>query len=1464
MNDDRTNDTSGFSKLTKGQLQHTDLFGRTALHLAVAANSPGAVRLLLKLSDGKRLLLATDHENGWNPCHYAVFLHRPACLGLLQAHRGYDEAMRTKDRCGFTPAQLVHNDPQDFVWVPRHITRTNRVHLAPRFGAADGKRRAYDVPWHPARGGSVQWQTPALVVEPVEGLDDAVRADALSTHASSSSHASSFSAASSHSSSPLLPPRYALFLTSKRFALALTADHRLFDTLARHGGARPWHRRLAPEQVVDAAISNNHAIARTADDLVFGWGLNSYNQLGFTTAASDEPANFRDIFERHPRGVPLRGRTEPLAGVACLKTHLVVWLALTLWLFGLNAGQMGVAAPDAAILVRVGDRTYLAEVQPHPVPVLVRDGVKCVATCETVTVVVTAKNEVWAWHNHQRTRLPKIATAALSFDLFKPGRLTQPVDIVKAVVRREDWAAVLSAGGDVYTFDPRDPRAEYTAAWRAHHCLMRATDVDVSEDRAVVVCTRAGQVLVRPRGARQWGVRPGAHQVQRVCCDGRFERFAFVCREADPLPVELAANGYARDVAMLLPLVATDPMRKQWQLLEGEGEEEVGGANGGYDGDDLNGVGGVDGVNGGNGGSGVGGNGGNATTGVHSNTGATGNNTSTTGTGTPSNTINATNNTTTNNTTTTTTTSPTPTPSPFHYVSHHTPGTHPDLLRADHLLRRPLRQPRAPVPDPGWDLPTADIAPVQAMLTRHQAPKGCDHTLQVGPLAIPLHRRIASANCRKLAAMLALGPDEVFTAGAWRAVTAGAVTTVQLPHHPVAVAVWVHYVYTQHMVGVDDDPQVRQQAELLVRQFPVTATAPMSRDGTGDVEIVLDGPSLWADSTVLRARLAYFETRFLHRWGGDATVDWRGFSPWAARQVVAHLYGVPHHELLRWEHGGGEEEEGGESLGRGVGGEGGGPGRGVGGEKGGARGEDPPPHIPSPYDYINDVLDVVELADELLLDGLKLAAEAALAPFIAHDTVVALLEYADAGNAPKLFVNCAWHVFVHMERVLFDGLLRGVPEATLLRLEPLLRWFAGCADPLFAGTVPSSPLERRPELLRLWADHPAEFNEVYISDAKGCCAFEPVVDGRRRRSSRGSRVSRAEVDKFRALVRERRDARVERGEGRAEGRAEVRLELVVRTDSENTSAASSPPPELRRDPGRKSVSPQPRNGSGGASGGASGVGLGLGASVGMGTSASVGAGAIGGAMGSSAMGASASHGSSMGTSASFGSSMGTSASIGYSMGTSALGASAMGTSTSTGPNTGPTTTPRYTWAQNPKPVLPTTPSMPTLTVEKKPRAKIGPIGKLSQKQRKKLNETAATAPAASGSVPADKPLNPWGASTPPGSQRKGLGSQRKLLADYTQALPVLGSDRRPSAEAPKLLTAVMLEQTLANEAKLAKPTKTLAEIQQEEEFARWWEQELKRVQKEMAPKRAGAKKRGPKRRNGSNPGQVLHQQPLPS
>lgn len=148
---------------------------------------------------------------------------------------------------------------------------------------------------------------------------------------------------------------------------------------------------------------------------------------------------------------------------------------------------------------------------------------------------------------------------------------------------------------------------------------------------------------------------------------------------------------------------------------------------------------------------------------------------------------------------------------------------------------------------------------------------------------------------------------------------------------------------------------------------------------------------------------------------------------------------------------------------------------------------------------------------------------------------------------------------------------------------------------------------------------------------------------------------------------------------------------------------------------------------------------------------------------------------------------------------------------------------------------------PANSKPKVPKMKIGPVMKVSQKERKRLAVAAAAiSSGASSTTDVEKPVNaaPWSAQTTKTSSPMNL---------KIKDLPVLGSSckKKPTLvkkPAHSMFTSEVYSPVVDKNpssspysSPTATPIPSLADVMMQESFAKWWEEESRRVQQELTP-----------------------------
>ncbi|QBM89596.1 Regulator of chromosome condensation (RCC1) repeat-containing protein [Metschnikowia aff. pulcherrima] len=1460
------NHGKNLAKLGKNELSKKDVFGRTILHICVLSNDPNSLRQVLRANDIKSILNASDHENGWNILHYIFYHKRLQCFNVLMGYLDPGQTnnspllldlLKKKDRAGNVPISLLKNDSKDLFWVPIYINERNEFHMVKRFQEdlywqiSEGTNRRNG---NAAENGLSNKQKSAPFYRTVDHDWWCDKRGGSDVYVFGSNTNGNIGVGDSHdrtfpsrieklqkrnSNSDdlclhqlLTKPRYRLCKLSKYHSVVCTTDGRLYTCgigsrgrlgLGNASSTDTLKEISFPSKflpVVACAVSNNHTVALTAAGTLYAWGQNALNQLGFTSSA---PLNsfktIADVYENTPVEIAsgdLRKRTSEVKGIDVSKIHSVAYTSHALYFWGLNIGQIVLPSDGEISTHRVNDKTYKGTIVTQPKEVRMRDEIKLVATCETCTCVVSVQNDIFIFYMGQRVKLPKLSArvgAETHFDYFKPSSLTSAPSIKKVVMKSHAAVHLLLENGDVIFFsvnsdDVKSIRnTRYTYAWLASETSMKAVDIDNAFDGSLVVCTRNGQVLLRSNQAllqrrgsstasmtglsgsvrKKFRKMEGVNRVLRVACNDTFTSFAFVRDEIDTLRLMLQKNDLFKDMEYLSPLVEPDLYRKQDQLLDTDHglncyvsdflypqvpEKSL------LDDHQL----------------------------LAMNQVKAGYST---------------------------------------FVVEETPEETPDLLRKRlldtvDLMRENMlnkykfgrnKEPRNSVI---FQEISNENLENHTMLLRaslnSESPlfpsewlhdkfaDGKIEFLHLPDYWIGIHTsifRLRSKFCKEI--FLPKETGEYFVhqqiEGAYDAEKK--ILVFRSNVDPLAVLVFVYFVYTntcidfwqscaEESIHRDRIRKVKSDFFSLMTLFKMDVLLGkdeeyfqqlQATESDPDLDVVLelaDGESLRCSSLII-SRSAFFETILSNRWDSpvDETyqqdvkyVDLHEIGILHMQVVLAHLQGCP--DLYVFDGACRKIAESGDSD-----------------------------------DFVNFLLELVDIADELLLVQLKHLCELAIKEFISLDNVLVLLGNAAYAGADKLFMACCWYIHNNLELVLFDQNLRDLDEDLVHRMEVQMELLDKCKHPgIVKGedreidlNVFCRSLEAVPDLnVETFVNDISKFNEVFMSDAKGFSSFEPLLDvvteftssndrrklTSRRMSSKGNGDILAEVQKLAiSNSKPRGDAAMDTDWKNGD------FSAINESDSAVVEEGAF---EIVRNKKRKSKS--------------------------------------------RLLSFKNDEGWSRGT-------------VKDEISKKEPNLPIQAVSTSDHVNTKRETEPRK--ALN-TPLLGPALGESVNVERKQTKIKFAPPMKLSQKERRKMRGE---------SVPAQEPMegssssssqqgfrNPWNVTEP--EINKNSGGPK--IPGKLDALPVLGQKAAPPA--PKLSAIILEEATRLAEEKEPVVTKTLQEIQQEQEFARWWEEECKRVQQLEAaqmgllrkeadldhsrsgPKRGGKARRGRGRRGG--------------
>ncbi|RFU35144.1 hypothetical protein B7463_g1218, partial [Scytalidium lignicola] len=272
---------------------------------------------------------------------------------------------------------------------------------------------------------------------------------------------------------------------------------------------------LAGKKVVTVTLGQNHTLAVSSEGEIFSWGTNTWGQLGYTlprpALKDQEPmcASPRQVFG------PLK--REWIIGVAASAIHSVAYTSTSLYTWGKNEGQLGLMDSDSRSL----------EIQPIPRKVaasLFMSPIIQVSAINRATTCLLANHTVCVFTNYgyNIVKFP-LHDAFSNYHLRSPSFTTRydaSPSHISHVTSGGDTIAAVSSRGDLFTMTVSqkldiNPTATSTTnpskikgalsqpqrIWslrKGHWDGVKS--VGVAENGSVIFCTHAGAVWRRVRG----------------------------------------------------------------------------------------------------------------------------------------------------------------------------------------------------------------------------------------------------------------------------------------------------------------------------------------------------------------------------------------------------------------------------------------------------------------------------------------------------------------------------------------------------------------------------------------------------------------------------------------------------------------------------------------------------------------------------------------------------------------------------------------------------------------------------------------------------------------------------------------------------------------------------------------------------------------------------------------------------
>ncbi|KAF9426912.1 hypothetical protein BGZ94_005812 [Podila epigama] len=142
--------------------------------------------------------------------------------------------------------------------------------------------------------------------------------------------------------------------------------------------------------VVAIALGRDHTVLVTARGEVFTMGNNKYGQLGY---AIDNPANGQDPIQLQPKRIIAPIGKLSIVGAAASRWHTVVHTSTELFTFGFNYGQLGYE--------RKGD----CQVIPRKVASMPSGSILQVAASDSATACLMSSHDVYVFHKYAYSKI---------------------------------------------------------------------------------------------------------------------------------------------------------------------------------------------------------------------------------------------------------------------------------------------------------------------------------------------------------------------------------------------------------------------------------------------------------------------------------------------------------------------------------------------------------------------------------------------------------------------------------------------------------------------------------------------------------------------------------------------------------------------------------------------------------------------------------------------------------------------------------------------------------------------------------------------------------------------------------------------------------------------------------------------------------------------------------------------------
>lgn len=202
---------------------------------------------------------------------------------------------------------------------------------------------------------------------------------------------------------------------------------------------------LAKRHISTVALGQDHSIAVCSQGEVYTWGSNRYGQLGY---ALPEVAKNEVPTQLVPRQLYGYIKKESIIGAAASAVHSVLYASNALYTFGKNEGQLGLMDADA--------RSLGTQVTPRRIGAsLIYTPITSVSAIDRATIVLLDNHDVIVFTHYGYTRVAFPLETFTNYYMAEHLSLRYNLELnyIKQITSGGNTICALSSYGEVYTIE---------------------------------------------------------------------------------------------------------------------------------------------------------------------------------------------------------------------------------------------------------------------------------------------------------------------------------------------------------------------------------------------------------------------------------------------------------------------------------------------------------------------------------------------------------------------------------------------------------------------------------------------------------------------------------------------------------------------------------------------------------------------------------------------------------------------------------------------------------------------------------------------------------------------------------------------------------------------------------------------------------------------------------------------------